>query len=406
MKKYTPTASLILLKKAVKKSGKYPVRLAIYYAGEKQLFSTKVDLSEDQWQAIHKPGIKDKALKEKKIILEGIRNEAQSVLDGLQQFSFGKFKDAFFQSATPSKEYTFKATCEEYIAFHDAKGSVGTAISYRTMLNSILSFQKVDSMLDITVKFLEDYEAWMLSNGKSITSVGIYLRQLRAVFNYAISKNIVTLADYPFGKRKYQIPASRNIKKALTFEQIQQIINFKPRNKQESLALDYWTFSYLSNGMNFCDIAHLKKENINGDFIHFVRQKTKNTKKGNLQPIKVPIHEMAGKVILRRQPSQGNFLFPILSEGLNALQVKYRIQDFIKDTNKSMEQIRLALGIEQKLNTYSCRHSFATVLKRMNVSTEFISEGLGHSSLQTTQSYLDSFEDKTKVEYSKLLIAI
>jgi integrase/recombinase XerD len=44
----------------------------------------------------------------------------------------------------------------------------------------------------------------MVDNGKSLTTVGIYLRPLRAMFNEAIAANLITQEYYPFGKRKYQ----------------------------------------------------------------------------------------------------------------------------------------------------------------------------------------------------------
>ncbi|MEO6837644.1 MAG: tyrosine-type recombinase/integrase [Ginsengibacter sp.] len=44
------------------------------------------------------------------------------------------------------------------------------------------------------------------------------------------------------------------------------------------------------------------------------------------------------------------------------------------------------------MTTYYARHSFATILKNSEVSTEFICEALGHSSLQTTKNYLAGFE--------------
>jgi site-specific recombinase XerD len=39
------------------------------------------------------------------------------------------------------------------------------------------------------------------------------------------------------------------------------------------------------------------------------------------------------------------------------------------------------------------------------VSTEFIQESLGHTSMKTTESYLDSFEKSLKKEYSQKLVA-
>ncbi|MFT7249876.1 MAG: hypothetical protein ACI97P_002657 [Arcticibacterium sp.] len=43
----------------------------------------------------------------------------------------------------------------------------------------------------------------------------------------------------------------------------------------------------------------------------------------------------------------------------------------------------------------------ATMLKRSGVATEFISESLGHKNLQTTESYLDSFENEARMKHKK-----
>jgi len=78
----------------------------------------------------------------------------------------------------------------------------------------------------ITPVFLNQYEAWMLNNGRSTTTVGIYLRSLRTIYNKGIEAGIVDKESYPFKKGKYQIPAGRNIKKALTIGEIQKIFEY------------------------------------------------------------------------------------------------------------------------------------------------------------------------------------
>jgi site-specific recombinase XerD len=50
------------------------------------------------------------------------------------------------------------------------------------------------------------------------------------------------------------------------------------------------------------------------------------------------------------------------------------------------------LNLDKDVTTYFARHSFATVLKRSGAKIEMISELLGHSSVDITESYLDSFE--------------
>ncbi len=79
------------------------------------------------------------------------------------------------------------------------------------------------------------------------------------------------------------------------------------------------------------------------------------------------------------------------------------ISQFIKTSNKYLKRIGKQLGIESELTTYTARHSFATRLKRKGASTEFIKESLGHQNIQTTENYLDSFEDTERVKWANLL---
>ncbi len=67
-------------------------------------------------------------------------------------------------------------------------GRIGTAVSYECAQSSLNKFMPDAKYADITPDFLREYERWMLSNGKSITSVGIYLRAVRALFNNALLK--------------------------------------------------------------------------------------------------------------------------------------------------------------------------------------------------------------------------
>ena len=53
---------------------------------------------------------------------------------------------------------------------------------------------------------------------------------------------------------------------------------------------------------------------------------------------------------------------------------------------------------------HAARHTFATVLKRSGVNISIISESLGHSDLETTQIYLDSFENSQIDEAMKNLL--
>jgi integrase/recombinase XerD len=86
------------------------------------------------------------------------------------------------------------------------------------------------------------------------------------------------------------------------------------------------------------------------------------------------------------------------------IKQRAKIKDVTKRINKYMRRIGIALGIDTDLTTYSARHSFSTMLKRSGASTEFIGESLGHKDKRTTENYLDSFEDETKLTYQNMLL--
>lgn len=106
--------------------------------------------------------------------------------------------------------------------------------------------------------------------------------------------------DYPFGRiyqNKIAIPSSRNCKQSLTEEEVVQIIQYEPL-PNNVWARDMWLLSFYCNGMNMVDIFSLKWSQINGDFIYFIRKKTKNTAK-EVRPIEVFIIPQARTIIER-----------------------------------------------------------------------------------------------------------
>jgi len=74
--------------------------------------------------------------------------------------------------------------------------------------------------------------------------------------------------------------------------------------------------------------------------------------------------------------------------------------DFI---NNNIRTVAKHAGVNKAITTYTARHSWATVLKRAGVSAEFISEGLGHTDVATTENYLDSFESDKLFENASFL---
>jgi integrase len=328
---------------------------------------------------------------------------AEDIISKLEEFSFENFDRLYSPTPVLHQSGEVGELFDGYINELERNGQIGTAISYNSTRNSLADYRKELKISDLTTNFLREYERFMQLKGLSSSTIGIYMRQLRRIVNVAISKGLLSAAKYPF--KGYTIPSSRNIKKALNENQVIALLSYHTDDLDKRRALDFWLFSYVCNGMNMADICLLTKDRVDREFFHYFRAKTKNTKKRDLRPIKVPLIELSRQVMRRWGVNDlsNPYVFPILDEGLKPRQIKYKIQDFTYFVNTHMKLVAADVGITGNIGTYVARHTHCTILRRKGVPTEFIKENLGHSSVLTTENYLGDFSDEAKVEYAALL---
>ena len=403
-----PTTSIFIDKWHPKLNGICAVSLRVTFERKKRYYPTPYSLT---------PAIFEKAMfalrqsqteKDLQAKLKDFENKATTIIKDLPLFTWTAFEKHYLQNRAAKN--TIKQSFEDYATELRQAERIGTAVSYECAMNSLDKFQPGAKFTDITPEFLRRYEKKVLSEGKSITTVGIYLRSLRTIFNNAINEGLLTKDFYPFKvgrvKGKYEIPKGRNIKKALNLSEIELIYNYQPQPGTISeRAKDFWIFMYLCNGINVKDLCLLKYENIKGEVLEFVRAKTARTKR-DVEPIRVTITDDVKAIIERwgNEDKNGkNFIFPVLQKGITAERERQLIQQLTQVINSHMRSLAKELSIDSSLGTYVARHSFSTVLKRSGVSIEFISEALGHSNVGTTTSYLKGFEDDTKKEVAKAL---
>lgn len=400
------TTAIILDIRRPKADGKYPVKLRVTYQRKQKYYSTDIDLLKEDFKKANSDRPRGE-FKDLKLVLSQIEINAKRIIDDMPDFSFGLFEKHFQNPRFNHKDVFL--VYENYINKLNSGGRIGTACSYKCSLNSLKKYSKSLTFDEITESFLKGYENWMIEDGNSLTTVGIYLRALRTLVNEAKQLKVINEEQYPFGKWKYQIPSGRNIKKALSLSDIEKIYNYPayPGSSEEK-AKDFWLFSYMVNGLNMKDIAKLTYKNIEGDKLIFIRSKTKRTTRQNQKPIVAIIIDDAKRIIEKwgvKPPNPESYIFTILPNKVISPQREYElIKQFIKNINKWIRRLAIKVGIDKDVTTYTARHSFSTILKRSGASTEYISEALGHSNLQTTENYLDSFEDNVKREYAEILV--
>jgi len=433
------TASVILEKRTPRKGDPvtYPIKLRVMYqskyryyilkykeleeAGFKELHGKTIYLTAvDYGKAIKEGKYKDKTgtmtrrqYKTLQLMFSGFETKAKDVIKKMGSFTFESFQEKYFDKPKDDQD-VFAAIAAKAAALRkDAKFNTATILE--ALLTSLQGFTGKEKYPfgNITVKRLREYEKWMLEKkiGKkdnqhptSQTTISIYIRALQKIFNDFAPEGVIN----PFKCRdKYIIPVWEENKRALSLEDVLKIAGYPAIDgTMEQRSRDLWLFSYLCNGINFKDLANLKYANIKeGERIEFIRIKT--LKRGR-KPVKITaiITIPMARILDRWQGDNRmpeDYIFPIQKKGMTPEEQHHAIKQVIKTTNKYMKRICADLEIP-KATTYVARHSFATVLKRMGVSVEFISEQLGHRNISTTQDYLKNFELKEKRKRAEMLL--
>jgi integrase len=202
--------------------------------------------------------------------------------------------------------------------------------------------------------------------------------------------------SYPF--KNITIKSQKTRKRAVNKDVIKMVEELDV-SQQENLQLykDLFMFSFYNRGMNFVDMAFLKVSNIVNGRIEYTRQKTG-------QQFSIKITDKAKEIISRYNDLKNadSYIFPIIyRKGMEYLD--YR--NAMRLMNKKLKKISTLLKLDVSLTTYVSRHSWATIAKKSGVVTAVISEGLGHTTEEITQVYLDSFENNVLDDANELIIS-
>jgi site-specific recombinase XerD len=344
--------------------------------------------------------------KEMRMKLQAIEDKAFQSAMGLDPFTFEQFESKFLKNMADGDNILYYY--DSAIQRLTENNQFGTASNYRLSKKSLIEFVKFKTgreanklaFVEVNKEWLQLYEQYMIETlGRTRTTVSMYLRVLRTIFNNALSENEISREVYPFGEKKYQIPTVRNIKKALSPDKLKILFEATPETPQQEKAKDFWFFSYACNGMNMKDILLLKWEDYTGDTISFYRAKTINTNKGDLVRVVVYLNEYSKSIIEKygaKNRSAKEFIFNVLNDSYSKQEQFTAIKNFTRFVNQNFKKMAENHGITESLSTYWARHSFATTAIRKGASIEFVSEALSHSNVKTTQTYFAGFEESSK----------
>mgnify|MGYP004654231645 FL=1 len=260
-----------------------------------------------------------------------------------------------------------------------------TARNYQSTLNSFMRFRGGEDlpldMMDATI--IQSYEAWLKNQSICRNTSSFYMRILRAIYNRAVEKNLVT-QQHPF--RHVYTGIDKTRKRAVDLGMIKSLKQMDLTGKQsQSFARDMFLMSFCLRGISFVDLAKLRKTDIRGGYLYYTRSKTRQSICVKWEPI---MQEITDKY--KPQVESSEYLFPILSDDSTFNNNAYRNAQMRIGYN--LKAIAKTLGLKENLTLYVARHSWATIARDSNVPVSVISEALGHDSELTTQIYLQSIQ--------------
>lgn len=254
------------------------------------------------------------------------------------------------------------------------KKTDGTKSVYYQTQRKLKSFDPKCSFESMDYRWLLRFEEFCSRTMKP-NAYSIHFRNIRAVFNYAITVGYTS--EYPF--RRFRIRQEETSKRSLSLEQVKSLLEHRKclveaENKSERenylvylerKYIDVFILMILLGGIAPIDLANLK-ETRNGR-VFFRRKKTGKA-------VDMVLVDSAKEIISRYQGRE--YLLDIMNRYGN-------YQTFFQHQARVLSKI---LG--ERVSPYAARHTCATFLSDLDVSEATIGLILGHSSHSVTSIYI------------------
>jgi site-specific recombinase XerD len=403
---------MVLYKWKKLSDGTNPIMLRVAKEKTRKMFSTGLSCLPKQWNDEYNLFIKDKRLTKdyelKNEVLTKIKTKAVEIVN---EFDKRGIDWTLNQFETKMRSKRYSANLKDYFENHIEKLKSNGKFGYAEVFSSTLvilslfdvKFAKL-KFPDIEQNYIQKFDSFLRYNrGLKDTSISVYMRTLATILNAAINDGVMDHSTYPFGKNGYKI-SKLNVKtrkRYVPVEYLQKLKNYHFGNQRLEVARNLFMFSFYCRGINWIDMALLKKENIQSELskdgkeikvLRFTRAKTKTT-------FEILINEDIQNLLkwfASNFPSL-SYLLPIVTKPeYKGEKLRKHIANRRGKYNKALNEIAQIEDLQfpeslQKISSYFSRHSYAMALRSKGVGVEIISEALGHAELKTTNIYLDSF---------------
>ena len=364
--------------------GQYPLRIMLYHKGNTVSLPTDIMMTPEEWMSM-KDRIGEVRTSKGRLI-RNIRSRLDGALEELRIE-----RDVETMTASEIKRNILLRTGHEmrdperidgqnflagFRRFMESRETEGTRRIYGETLRRIEAYASDAGSLrydDITKDWLYGFDSF-LAKGASASTRSRHLRNIRAVFNDAIDREVTNV--YPF--RKFRFPkVVETAKRSLSLGEVRMLKDMEVEPWQEEYRDMFLLMLYLI-GINIGDLLHAEASQLHDGRLEYRRAKTHR-----LYSVKVEPEAMA---IIERYRGERYLLSPLdryashldYLHHLNEALQKIGPSEIVKDKTGRLRKVKYHPLFPQ-LTSYWARHTWATLAASLDIPVETISRALGHS---------------------------
>lgn len=270
----------------------------------------------------------------------------------------------------------------------------------RATIKKLKEFNKSGNLLftEINSDYLMRFQAHCKKEGNQGSTIRKNIGDIRRIIDIARKRRLIFNDPFiEFEPISLQKPA---YKPKLSIEEIHTLENVKlKKDSRDWHARNCFILSFYFCGMRFGDLCTLTWRNVEGDALEYQMSKTGNN---------INIHIPDGAIpVLKRYHSRttdlDDYIFPFCKRldkesRKDSMKVKQVITSWNANINNSLKDVAEEAKITKKLSMHVARHSFAQHMADKGVSKYDMMILLGHTSIKTTENYLNTINVKVGEE--------
>lgn len=375
------------------------LHIAIRHAGTTAYISTGIRLRKDQWDGSHvvrHPYADDLNAK---LLIDKNKIDYSLILvmerTGTPPANASELKKAILgivhpERVKPKPELFYS----RYVRFMEARNAQGTRDLYERALKKIVLYDP-----EISKKEMRTLDRkWVMGLGQSMeetcnkTTRSIMLRCVHAVFSEAIADAIIRTDPF----KDVDLRSGLSPHRALSVEDLRRIRDTEVAPWQKPYRDVFMLLVYLQ-GINITDLITAKPGQLRDGRLDYIRKKT-----GKVYSVKI---EPEAQTILDRYRGVDWLISPM--DGCS------NPKTYLQHMNRALKTLGTVYCTSDvphgevicpHLSTYWARHTWATLARELDISTDTIGEALGHNDTRHRITHLYIRPESKKVDEANRMV--